>query len=410
MFREEIFAFEILKTFSFYMSDGSRAATASVRAVLRGNGLAEPRSKEAAVQTEISAVHADLLTRGQVDKRNRNHPAFVPCNCCVTCQLWLPRDPPEGFVYPELKLQHYNGCSPAVKAVGRLMDLAQPSRPTTKPLMRAERHDMMLEFERLRDALEVLPEDLEDLTDDLVETGVLARRLGGGVKPSDEWSLGEGRWEEQRTMAMRHRRRVLAWAMGAVDLQRDIPGGSPVGSLRGGSSGGSRGDGGITAAQIERIVAKAMEASLRGREGAGGTDPPAGGGKPATSLREVAKGSVGKQQKWAWSECEKVITEIRVAAARQATDLARVKHRFGRNPAMQVEAYVFEEVVDRCTECERWACGLEDLPESEGVRVRHLGPYIELAVQRVAVMQKVLEGRPGVEPVEFGAAWLRQAA
>eukprot|EP00854_Cymbomonas_tetramitiformis_P034012 gene34012-biopygen3092 len=301
------------------------------------------------------------------------------------------------------------GSSRAVKAVGKLMELAQPSRLTMKPLMLAERHDMSVEFERLRDAPEVLPEDLVDLTDHLVETGAVVQRRGGGVKPSDDWSLGESRWEKQRTTAMKHGRRVLAWAMGAVDVQRDIPGGSLVGGLSGGSGRGSHGDGGITAVQIERIVAKAVEAALRDRGGAGGADPPAGRGPPAASLREVARGSVGKQENCSWSECEKVIAEIRVAAARQAADLARVKHQFGRHPAMQVEAYSFAEVVDRFPECERRACGLEELPEAEGVRVRHLWGYIELAVRRLAVMQKALEGRPGVESVEFGETWLREA-
>ncbi|KAK3274149.1 hypothetical protein CYMTET_17654 [Cymbomonas tetramitiformis] len=52
--------------------------------------------------------------------------------------------------------------------------LAHPSRPTTKDVVLEERRDMLIEFQRLEEAIvEDMPRDLEGPTDDLVEVGLL---------------------------------------------------------------------------------------------------------------------------------------------------------------------------------------------------------------------------------------------
>ncbi|KAK3266954.1 hypothetical protein CYMTET_24458, partial [Cymbomonas tetramitiformis] len=61
--------------------------------------------------------------------------------------------------------------------------------PTTKDVVLEERKDMLIEFQRLEEAIvEDMPRDLEGPTDDLVEVGLLEtdRRVVRG-----EWSLGE---------------------------------------------------------------------------------------------------------------------------------------------------------------------------------------------------------------------------
>ncbi|KAK3254054.1 hypothetical protein CYMTET_36716 [Cymbomonas tetramitiformis] len=452
--------------------------------VCRSISFVEPLSKEVAVQKDILAVHADFLTRGQVDKWNWKHPAFVPCNCCVTCQLWLPRDPPEGSVYPKLTLQHYNGCRDGWHF--RVLDLCgecagelwtEQSEAVWFPIGRGghfQLRNAIFGWRARRGGTQsapVLPVSPPRAGSMQVggDVGVESGGEGGGEADGSgttveaDHEAADAGGEARHDVGIREaagRFGGVAGGFGGPDRRsggtggsgaeagrrseaerRVVPGGGSLGGAEdhgdeastqgaGLGSGGcgrlARHSGRIAGGEPGRRVRQRVSrgrgdhggayradrggggggssAGLRGRGDAGGTDPPAGRDLPATSLREVAKFSMGKKEKWAWSECEKVITEIRVAAARQAADLARVKP-----PAMQVEAYAFKEVVDRFPECERRACGLEDLPESEGVRVRHFWAYIELVVRRLAVIQGGLEGRPGVEPVEFGAAWLQQA-
>ncbi|KAK3257225.1 hypothetical protein CYMTET_33678, partial [Cymbomonas tetramitiformis] len=56
-----------------------------------------------------------------------------------------------------------------IAAVERLLELAHPSRPTRKEGVLEERRDVLIEFQRLEEAIgEDMPEDLEGPTDDLV--------------------------------------------------------------------------------------------------------------------------------------------------------------------------------------------------------------------------------------------------
>ncbi|KAK3241736.1 hypothetical protein CYMTET_48530 [Cymbomonas tetramitiformis] len=263
----------------------------------------QPTEKDAGTQTDISGVRAPLEDR--TDRRDWSHPVFVPCKCKFDCPYWDPRDPYEG-----------------IAAVEKLLVLAHPSRPTTKSEVLEDRRDMLIEFQRLEEAIvEDMPRDLEGPTDDLVEVGLLEtdRRVVRG-----EWPLGE-------------------------------PGGSP------GSSGPSPRGVLRTEDEVQRMVDAAVAAALAGRGpiGQGGSkerDPP-------VSLRDVARASAGKRRGWSWAECERVITEIRVAAARQAAELARVRHSFGRHPARRVEPWEFELVDSKFPACKEEQCGLEELPE-----------------------------------------------
>ncbi|KAK3259790.1 hypothetical protein CYMTET_31227 [Cymbomonas tetramitiformis] len=135
------------------------------------------------------------------------------------------------------------------------------------------------------------------------------------------------------------------------------------------------------------MVEAAVAAALAGR------DPISKGGgskgrDPSASLRDVTRASVGRRLGWTWTECERVITEIRVAAARQAADLARVKHEFGRHPAGRLEPWEFELVDDRFPACKQEQCGLEELHENRQVRTKHLYAYIELAMQELATTSR----------------------
>ncbi|KAK3246244.1 hypothetical protein CYMTET_44212 [Cymbomonas tetramitiformis] len=298
-----------------------------------------------------------------------------------------------------------------IAAVAKLMELAQPSRPTTKVEVLEDRKDMLIEFQRLEDAIvEDMPRDLEGPTDDLVEVGLLGtdRRVVRG-----EWPLGEpgARWEALRGVAAKDRRRVLAWATAAGDMQQEVRPGSqasPNGSGSPGSSGPSPKGVLRTEDEVQRMVDAAVAAALAGRglNGQGGSrkqDPPA-------SLREVARESAGKRRGWSWAECERVITEIRVAAARQAADLARVKHSFGRHPARRVEPWEFELVDSKFPACKEEQCGLEELPERAGVRARHLYAYIDLALKELADMQRALASVPGIAQPAFDEEWAAAAA
>ncbi|KAK3241645.1 hypothetical protein CYMTET_48615 [Cymbomonas tetramitiformis] len=157
------------------------------------------------------------------------------------------------------------------------------------------------------------------------------------------------------------------------------------------------------------MVEAAVAAALAGRDpvskggGSKGRDPPA-------SLRDVTRASVGRRLGWTWTECERVITEIRVAAARQAADLARVRHAFGRHPAGRVEPWEFELVDDRFPACKQEQCGLEELHENRKVRTKHLYAYIELAMQELASMQRALAGVPGITQPSFDEEWAAAAA
>ncbi|KAK3249221.1 hypothetical protein CYMTET_41342 [Cymbomonas tetramitiformis] len=415
----------------------------------------EPTEKDAGTQTDISGVSATLEDR--TDRRNWSHPVFVPCKCRFDCPYWDPREPYKGcgrqtptafgslsgegqvlgcerrsrsmtgqrgaggsrrMSSPEVTrtLDQYRRAAvwctrTRIAAVAKLMELAQPSRATTKVEVLEDRRDMLIEFQRLEDAiLEDMPRDLEGPTDDLVEVGILGtdRRVVRG-----EWPLGEpgARWEALRGVAAKDRRRVLAWATAASDMQQELRPGSqasPNGSGSPGSSGPSPKGVLRTEDEVQRMVDAAVAAALAGRgvSGQGGSrkqDPPA-------SLRELARASAGKRRGWSWAECERVITEIRVAAARQAADLARVKHSFGRHPARRVEPWEFELVDSKFPACKEEQCGLEELPERAGVRTRHLYAYIDLALKELADMQQALASVPGIAQPAFDEEWAAAAA
>eukprot|EP00854_Cymbomonas_tetramitiformis_P010120 gene10120-biopygen10351 len=182
------------------------------------------------------------------------------------------------------------GSKVRIAAVEKLVELVKPSRPTTKVDVLADRADILIEFQRLEEAIvEDLPEELEGLTKDLIEIDLLttSKRVVRG-----EWMLG-------------------AQGTGA----------------KGGGSG--------------------MPVT------------------PPKSLREISRQSIGRRLGWTWSECEKVIVEIRVAAAQQAADLAQVRHIFGRHPAGREEPWAFDLVDGKFPRCRQDQCGLEELPEEE---------------------------------------------
>ncbi|KAK3250509.1 hypothetical protein CYMTET_40109 [Cymbomonas tetramitiformis] len=218
--------------------------------------------------------------------------------------------------------------------------------------------NILIEFQRLEEAiLEDLPEELEGPTEDLVEVDLLTncRHVVRG-----EWQLGEpgDRWEKLRGEAAKERRRALAWATAAQDMQQALrmatqP--SPNGSRSSGSGGSSPKRGRHSDDEVQRMVAAAVNVALEERDASGkgggsvvnvaleerdASGKGGGSGMPVTppkSLREVSKQSMGKRLNWTWTDCERVILEIRVAAAQQAADLARVKHIFGRKPAGRLE-------------------------------------------------------------------------
>ncbi|KAK3274150.1 hypothetical protein CYMTET_17655 [Cymbomonas tetramitiformis] len=299
-----------------------------------------------------------------------------------------------------------------VAAVERLQMLAHPSRPTTKDVALEERRDMLIEFQRLEEEIvEDMPRDLEGPTDDLVEVGLLEtdRRVVRG-----EWPLGEpgDKWDRLRGVAAKDRRRVMAWATAAKDMQQETrPGAqpSPNGSGSPGSSGPSPRGVLRSEEEVQRMVDAAVAAALARRDpigkggGSTGRDPP-------VSLRDVARASAGRRRGWSWTECERVITEIRVAAARQAAELARVKHDFGRHPARRVEPWEFELLDNRFPACRQEQCGLKELPESRKVRTKHLHAYIDLALRELADMQRALAGVPGIEQPAFDEEWAAAAA
>ncbi|KAK3256007.1 hypothetical protein CYMTET_34836 [Cymbomonas tetramitiformis] len=233
-----------------------------------------------------------------------------------------------------------NGNWAALRAVSK-----QLAKPTTKDVVLEERRDMLIEFQRLEEAIvEDMPKDLEGPTDDLVEVGLL---------------------ESDR----------------------------PV----------------VREEEVQRIVEAAVAAALAGRDpiskggGRKGCDSPA-------SLRDVTRASVWRRLGWTWSECARVITEIKVAAARQAAGLARVKHAFGRHPAGRVEPWEFELVEDRFPACKQEQCGPEELHENRKVRTKHLYAYIDLALQEPASMQRALAGVPGIAQPLFDEEWAMAAA
>eukprot|EP00854_Cymbomonas_tetramitiformis_P034173 gene34173-biopygen18219 len=232
-----------------------------------------------------------------------------------------------------------------VAAVERLLE--HPSRLTTKDVVLEERGDMLIEFQRLEEAI------MEDMP-----------------------------WDRLRRVAAKERRRVMAWATTARDMQQEVRPGtqpSPNGSGSPGLSGPSPRGVLHSEGEVQRMVEAAVAAALAGR------DPGSKGGSgkgrdPPTSLRDVTRASVGKRLGWTWSECERVITEIRVAAARQAADLAREQ------------------------------CRLEELHADRKVRAKHLYAYIELALQELAKMQRALAGVAGIVQPSFDEEWAAAAA
>eukprot|EP00854_Cymbomonas_tetramitiformis_P025132 gene25132-biopygen25988 len=256
-----------------------------------------------------------------------------------------------------------------VAAVERLLVLAHPSMPTTKDVVLEERKDMLIEFQRLEEAIvEDMPRDLEGPTDDLVEVGLLEtdRRVVSG-----EWPLGEpgDRWERLRGVAAKERRRVMAWAAAARDMQQETRPGtrpSPNGSGSPRSSGPSPRGVLRSEEEVQRMVDAAVAAALAGRDpigkggGSTGRDPP-------VSLRDVARASVGRRRGWSLTEFERVITEIK--------------------------PWEFELLDDGFAACRQEQCGLEELPKSRKVRTKHLHAYIDLALRELADMQRALAGQ-----------------
>ncbi|KAK3242677.1 hypothetical protein CYMTET_47639 [Cymbomonas tetramitiformis] len=353
----------------------------------------QPTEKDAGTQTDIAVVRAPLEDR--IDRRDWSHPVFVPCKCKFECPYWDPRQRGEGgnrrMSSPEVTrtLDQYRRAAvwctkTGIAAVEKLLVLAHPSRPTTKSEVLEDRKDMLIEFQRLEEAIvgDML-RDLEGPTDDLVEVGLLEtdRRVVCG-----EWPLGEP--------GGRHLRTGEASPNGSGSPGSSGP--SPRGVLR-------------TEDEVQRMVDAAVAAALAGRGpiGQGGSskerDPP-------VSLREVARASAGKRRGWSWTECERVITEIMVAAARQAAELARVKHSFGRHPARRVKPWEFELVDNKFPACKQEQCGLEELQERAKVRTKHLHAYIDLALRELADMQRALAGVPGIEQPVFDEEWAAAAA
>ncbi|KAK3284812.1 hypothetical protein CYMTET_7556 [Cymbomonas tetramitiformis] len=208
-------------------------------------------------------------------------------------------------------------------------------------------------------------------TEDLVEVELLTsnRRVVRG-----EWPLGErgDRWEKLRGEAAKERRRIMAWAAAVQDMQQELRSSthpSPNGSGSPDSTGPSPWGVLRTDDEMRRLVETALAAALEKRDagdrGSGGK----GWESSPSSLRDVSKMSMGKRLGWTWSECERVIAEVRVAAAQQA-DLVRVKHAFGRHPAGRVKPWAFGLVDERFPRWGQEQCGLEELPDGEKLRGR----------------------------------------
>ncbi|KAK3283441.1 hypothetical protein CYMTET_8862 [Cymbomonas tetramitiformis] len=190
--------------------------------------------------------------------------------------------------------------------------------------------DILIEFQRLEEVIVgELPEELEGPTEDLVEVGLFTsnRRVVRG-----EWPLGEqgDRWEKLRGEARKERRHVMAWA--AARLVETA-----------------------VAAALEKRDARDRGSGKKGRESS------------PRSLRDLSKLLMGKRLGWTWSECERVIAEVRVAAAQQAADLVRVKRVFERHPAARVEPWAFGIVDERFPRCGQEQCGQEELANGEKV-------------------------------------------
>ncbi|KAK3258713.1 hypothetical protein CYMTET_32255 [Cymbomonas tetramitiformis] len=114
-------------------------------------------------------------------------------------------------------------------------DLAQPDRPTTKADMLGNWQDILIEFQKLGEAVqEDLPGDLEGPTEDLVEAqgaGVGDGRAGhAGCADRQATRRRELAWATgARGMqdALTGRRRELAWATGARGMQDALTGRRP---------------------------------------------------------------------------------------------------------------------------------------------------------------------------------------
>ena len=53
--------------------------------------------KDAGTQTDIAGVYGPLVD--STDRRNWDHPVFVPCSCRFDCPYWDPRFPYEGYIF-----------------------------------------------------------------------------------------------------------------------------------------------------------------------------------------------------------------------------------------------------------------------------------------------------------------------
>ncbi|KAK3283596.1 hypothetical protein CYMTET_8684 [Cymbomonas tetramitiformis] len=212
-----------------------------------------------------------------------------------------------------------------------------------KRCWRSRTTSCLLTFEILGPALEDMPEELEGQTED----------LPGGRRSLHAAAGRRGQANQD----------MVAGGTGQMGRAVGEGGHAPPE----GEGGGDRGQGVAQAMGAQRTSPEgASRASRRGNSGA--------------ALREATKGPLGEREGWTWSECERVILEIKVAAARQAGDLAQVQHEFGKYPAMLVEAGAMKEVAERLPECAaRQQCGMEELHEREGVRARHLYGRTHLA-------------------------------
>ncbi|KAK3238587.1 hypothetical protein CYMTET_51415 [Cymbomonas tetramitiformis] len=121
-------------------------------------------SREVAVQTDVSAVHADFLVREAVEKRNWEHPAFMKLE----------------VLEADLRVL----CEVCRK--DRILVNA-PHWATTKEAMLEERDNILLKFEVLGPALEALPEELVGQTEDLVAIMLFARARDRGVRLARTW-------------------------------------------------------------------------------------------------------------------------------------------------------------------------------------------------------------------------------
>ncbi|KAK3245284.1 hypothetical protein CYMTET_45136 [Cymbomonas tetramitiformis] len=348
-----------------------------LKAGLRGS-YSQPTEKDASTQTDITGVHTSLEDR--TDRKDRGEvyglqDAIAGHEKTARRRQRITDDVSGG--------EQDSGALPASCDLGQQGESRGGGATAGAGAAHQADHEggrpggaagALIEFQRLQEAItEELPEELEGLTDHLVEVGLLRsdRRVVRG-----EWPLGDpgDRWEKLRGTAAKERRRVLAWATAARDMLQGLRSGkhpSPNGSGSPESSGPSPRGVLRTDAEVQRMMEAAVAAALGKRDAGGKGGSNSGRASAPASLRDVSKTSMGRSRGWTWSECVRVITEIRVAAAQQAADLARVKHSYRRHPTGRVEPWALELVDEKFASCRQDQCGLEELPEEEKEEARH---------------------------------------